>query len=918
MIVKSWGQAASRRASFLMPAAFGLLGWIAIASANPQNGQVVGGQATIANTAPNTLTINQATPKAAIDWQSFNIAPNETTQFVQPSANAVALNRVKAGDPSVIAGRLTANGQLVLINPSGIVFSKGAQVDVNALLATTTNISTDNFMAGRMVFDQPSTDPRARVVNNGRITVAQKGLAALVAPGVANNGVIAAKLGKVVLAGAETYTLDLYGDGLIQFGVGPAVTSAPLGADGKPVASLVSNTGKIVAPGGTVLLTADAVSGVVDRVVDARGTIAAPTYAQTPGAVTIDAGAGNAAELSGRINVAGLNPGQTGGNATLTGGSVSLASSARIDARGAAGGGHVTVRSTVAGQTSPGQTASDAIGVAIAAGAKIDASATRNGDGGNVSVWSDTTTTFAGAILAKGGPQGGNGGLIETSAGERLVVDQNALVSAAAPLGKPGTWLLDPPDLTIDAAAATAISNALNAGTDVTEQTTASTVSGFGTATSGTGDINVSAAISWTTPNTLTLSAYNNVNVNAVITLSAGTLSLTSNNASANPGAGITVNAPITVSGGGHLAFTTTGNSAGPFFMLGQGSASFASEASNPTLTINGAPYTLVYTATELGNINNNLSGTYAIATSFPGGSHSAPIIGNDATSFGGTLNGLGNTITNVTINSSSDELGLFSEITGTVSNLGAAVNISASNATGGTTGGLAAFLTGTLYNVFTTGTVAITNVPAGGNPAIGGLVGQNGGTISNSYSSAQVTGVTSGAGFVHAGGLVGVNAGPITGSFASGAVTNNGPKGAAGGLVGTNESSDTITASYATGSVTGTVSGVYVGGLIGWDTFGFGTISQAFSTGPVSGSSGSVGGLIGHYDPGAGPITNAYWDTVSSGTSNAAGNSPTVAGVTGLTTAQLSGSLPTGFSSSVWGNVNNQTTPYLLTNPGP
>jgi filamentous hemagglutinin family protein len=128
----------------------------------PENGQVVGGQATITNTAPNTLTINQATPKAAIDWQSFNIAPDETTQFVQPSANAIALNRVKAGDPSVIAGRLTANGQLVLINPSGIVFSKGAQVDVNALLATTTNISTDNFMAGRMVFDQPSTDPRAK------------------------------------------------------------------------------------------------------------------------------------------------------------------------------------------------------------------------------------------------------------------------------------------------------------------------------------------------------------------------------------------------------------------------------------------------------------------------------------------------------------------------------------------------------------------------------------------------------------------------------------------------------------------------------------------------------------------------------------------------------------------------------------
>ncbi|HXO00860.1 MAG TPA: filamentous hemagglutinin N-terminal domain-containing protein, partial [Stellaceae bacterium] len=187
------------------------------AAANPQGGQVVGGQATITNTAPNTLTIDQTTPRAAIDWKSFNIGPNQTTQFVQPSASAIALNRVQAGDPSVIAGRLTANGQLVLINPSGIVFTKGAQVDVNSLLATPTGISTANFMAGRMIFDQPSSDPNARVINNGHITVAQAGLAALVAPGVANNGVISAKLGRVVLGGAQTYTLDFYGDGLIQF-----------------------------------------------------------------------------------------------------------------------------------------------------------------------------------------------------------------------------------------------------------------------------------------------------------------------------------------------------------------------------------------------------------------------------------------------------------------------------------------------------------------------------------------------------------------------------------------------------------------------------------------------------------------------------------------------------------------------------
>ena len=245
------------------------------AQANPKGGQVVAGSATIASPSSTQLQVTQTTDRAAIDWQSFNIAPNERTNFEQPSSAAWTLNRVNAGDPSVIAGRLTANGSLVLINPSGILFSKGSQVDVNSLIATPTDISNANFMAGRMKFDKPSSDPAATVVNQGTITVAQNGLAALVAPGVDNSGLIQAKLGKVVLAGAETYTVDFYGDGLISFDVGSQVTTVPIGPDGKPMKSLVSNTGRIDAPGGTVLLTADAAAGIVENVVDVPGRIMA-------------------------------------------------------------------------------------------------------------------------------------------------------------------------------------------------------------------------------------------------------------------------------------------------------------------------------------------------------------------------------------------------------------------------------------------------------------------------------------------------------------------------------------------------------------------------------------------------------------------------------------------------------------------
>ncbi len=187
------------------------------AFADPKGGQVVAGSATIDQPSPNRLDITQSTERAIIDWQSFNIAPSQWTEFQQPGAGAVTLNQVMAGNPSVIAGRLTANGSIVFIDPSGVTFTKGAEVNVNSLIATPTGISNANFMAGRMKFNRPSTDRQATVVNRGRITVAEHGLAALVAPGVANSGVIRAKLGRVVVAGASTYTVDLYGDGLISF-----------------------------------------------------------------------------------------------------------------------------------------------------------------------------------------------------------------------------------------------------------------------------------------------------------------------------------------------------------------------------------------------------------------------------------------------------------------------------------------------------------------------------------------------------------------------------------------------------------------------------------------------------------------------------------------------------------------------------
>jgi filamentous hemagglutinin family protein len=234
--------------------------------ARPTGGQIVAGQAAIAQDAARTV-VTQDSQRAVVDWQRFDVGRDHTVRFQQPNAQAWTLNRVRTPDPSQIAGRIQANGGVAIVNPSGILFAEGAQVDVGALIASAPGITTENFMAGRMRFDQAAR-PGARVENRGRITVREQGLAVLAGPRVANQGVIEARLGRVGLAGAETYTLDLAGDGLLSIDVTGAVRQAPDGT-----MALVTNDGLILAEGGSVRITAEAASGLVETLVANRGRI---------------------------------------------------------------------------------------------------------------------------------------------------------------------------------------------------------------------------------------------------------------------------------------------------------------------------------------------------------------------------------------------------------------------------------------------------------------------------------------------------------------------------------------------------------------------------------------------------------------------------------------------------------------------
>lgn len=280
------------------------------ALANPNGGSVVAGQATIAQTAPAQVTITQSTDKAIINWNSFSIGAGEKTRFVQPSSNSITLNRVTGPDVSQILGQLTANGRIVLVNPNGVFFGKDSQVDVAALIATSHDIKNDDFMAGKLNFTIPGK-PGAQIINQGKITVQEGGLVALVAPSVQNSGLIIARLGKVALASANSFTIDLYGDNLILFEADSAITSQLKDALGNPLATAVENSGTIEANGGWVLLTAEVAKNVVDKAINMTGHIKATTVDQQEGTIILKAMGGEVA-VAGTLDASAPNGGDGG------------------------------------------------------------------------------------------------------------------------------------------------------------------------------------------------------------------------------------------------------------------------------------------------------------------------------------------------------------------------------------------------------------------------------------------------------------------------------------------------------------------------------------------------------------------------------------------------------------------------------
>ncbi len=395
------------------------------------------------NTLPDNLNhqvIIQDKHKAIIHWQDFSIGSLETREFQQPSSNAIVLNRVLGNTVSSIEGALKANGQVWIINPSGILFGKNATVDVGGLLATTSNISDADFLNSKQKYHFHALNSKnAKILNEGHIKVKDSGLAALVAPTVQNLGVIEAHMGKVILGGGTEYTVDLYGDNLIHFS---------MGSGGELVQSEgVSNTknAKIITNGGTVLLTTSDALKVVEHVINMEGFIQANTVESHKGAIILSASRPqnpkhkkSLIKINGEIQATGLKPNEKGGKITLSAPYVGLFENANINASGAVEGGNIHI----GGEKQGLGTLAHADAVFVSPNVKISADAKTMGKGGEIIVWSDNCTRCYGNLSATGGALGGDGGFIETSGG--FIDTQGIDIKLNAPKGMAGTYLWDP------------------------------------------------------------------------------------------------------------------------------------------------------------------------------------------------------------------------------------------------------------------------------------------------------------------------------------------------------------------------------------------------------------------------------------------------------------------------------------------
>jgi len=344
-----------------------------VAMAGPQGGQVVLGSGAISQSG-NTTTIQQSSQNLSLTWNSFNIAQPETVNFVQPSASSIAVNRILDTSASQILGHLNANGQVYLLNPNGILFGQGAQVNVGGLVASTLDLSDTSLNGNTRTFSGSGT---GSVINQGSIHASSGGYVALLGNTVSNHGAITAQMGSVVLGAGSAATVTFSGNSLVGMQI-----------DQSTLNNLANNGGLVQADGGQVIMSAGARDALLASVVNNTGVIQAHTVQNVGGNITL---LGDSVVHSGRVDASGATGADTGGRIAINARQVALLDGA-LHADGARGG-QVSVSAPHLGQSAAiTAQGSGAAGGSITlagevivqtAGAQLNASSTQ-GDGGSI------------------------------------------------------------------------------------------------------------------------------------------------------------------------------------------------------------------------------------------------------------------------------------------------------------------------------------------------------------------------------------------------------------------------------------------------------------------------------------------------------------------------------------------------------
>ncbi|WP_448681549.1 MBG domain-containing protein [Pseudomonas nicosulfuronedens] len=427
---------------------------VTASDALPQGGSVISGSGTISQNGAE-MTVNTNSSRTAINWQRFNVGADNKITFNQPDGKSVTLNRVIGSDPSKIYGAVTSNGQLILVNPNGVWIGPKAHISSSALVASAGFLTEEQ---AKQFAETGKLDIQltGNVTNQGRITVHDNGMVALLGAQVNNAGVIQARKGMVQLATGPQATLDFHGDGLLNI----AVNGEPGEKDSvnSDVTGGVHNSGEVDVGNGTVAMSAARAAKHLDSVINVGGNVVADSVSTDGGTVLL----GNSAKtnVTGNISATGVN----GGQIKVLGDEVNVAGTAKIEASGTQGaGGKVLVGGSYQGKG----TEQAAKNTTVAKGAQLKADGRT--DGGQVVVWSDGKTHFAGNASAQGGQKGGE---VETS-GKQLTVTQDAHVNAAGGQ-QSGKWLLDPESITVDSlgndgtvAASTLVSSLQNGDVEV-------------------------------------------------------------------------------------------------------------------------------------------------------------------------------------------------------------------------------------------------------------------------------------------------------------------------------------------------------------------------------------------------------------------------------------------------------------------